>query len=175
MCKSNRSAKSPFLVKHLFHNISAFIDLALQPTIDAMNIEVKAELSWFSTFCSRKKEFRRQIEVADIKLAITENGQKVIIDNELIDMSSWHYEESVGLLAMKIPSNKTDHGSSLRYYAFEKTLKSKDGDWCWLCQHSCQDAGKAGENIITYANAFINTITTFKRQQIYHIEMTQKK
>ena len=140
-----------------------------------MNIEVKAELSWFSTFCSRKNEFRRQIEVADIQLAITETGQKVIVDNQLIDMSSWHYEESVGLLAMKMSSIKTDHASPLRYYAFEKTVKSKDGNWCWLCQHSCPDAGKARENILTYANAFINAITTFRRQQRYHIEMTQKK
>ena len=131
-------------------------------------------LSWFSTFQNSYRTGRRDIEQAEIELISTTSPegkeQKLIVDGKCDDVSEWIYDESLGLLILKMHTIFAP--AQVRYYAFENIAKTKNGDMCWLCQHSCKDRRHEGQNIMTYANKFVFDVNSL-RAQTYHIELTE--
>ena len=134
----------------------------------------KNRLSWFSSFRNASHTGRRIIERSEIELITTtctdtDRRQQLIVDGKYDTVSAWIFDASRGLLVLKMHTISAP--DQVRYYAFEKVEKTKGGQKCWLCQHSCKDDEHAGNDIKTYFVKFVHDFASL-RPQMYHIELT---
>ena len=137
---------------------------------------------WFCTYRDggavhpRSHTGRRITELGDIELMSIEVPHdgvwRYVKVNENVDFDSqWLFvdNDDVKLLALRM---KTISGTEMyRYYAFEEVQKSSQGHTCWVCQHSCVDEDKKGQDILTYATHYIQNFDELPTQT-YHIELT---
>ena len=140
-------------------------------------MKIKAKMGWWCSYrdVSDHDCFRRKCEIAEVELAVNQRGEhKIIVDGNYRENSDWFFQaEGVSnraFLAIKV--SITTEPDNVRYYAFEKTTKTKDGGWCWLCQHSKKNEE---EEMTTYAETFLNgTVPAVWSAQKFHIEMNQR-
>ena len=139
----------------------------MDATLASPMLVTKAHLSWFSSF--RGKGRRREVETSEIQLVKNGHIQQLIVDGKLDEASAWIYDDSRSLLILKIHTISAPW--QVRYYAFERVQKTKAGQKCWLCQHSCEDEGDTAKTIETYAMKYIEDDGL--KPQTYHIELTE--
>ena len=137
---------------------------------------------WFCTYRDggavhpRSPIGRRITELGDIELMSIEvpqdlHRQYVKVNGDEHFDSQWLFvdKDDVKLVALRI---QTLSGTEMyRYYAFEEVQKSSQGHTCWVCQHSCVDEDKKGQDILTYATHYIQNFDELPTQT-YHIELT---